>query len=60
MGRKSSGQDKAEGALDKAKGGVKEIAGRLTGDAALEAEGQMDKVKGEAKGTKGKLKDLFR
>jgi uncharacterized protein YjbJ (UPF0337 family) len=42
------------------KGSVKETAGRLTGDAALEAEGQMDKVKGEAKGTKGKLKELFK
>jgi uncharacterized protein YjbJ (UPF0337 family) len=57
---KSSGQDKAEAALDKAKGSVKEAAGRLTGDAALEAEGEKDKVKGDAKGAKGKVKDLFK
>lgn len=60
VGRKSSGQDKAEGALDKAKGSIKEAAGRLTGDEALEAEGKMDRVKGDAKDTKGKLKDLFK
>jgi uncharacterized protein YjbJ (UPF0337 family) len=60
VGRKSSGQDRTEAALDKAKGSVKEAAGRLTGDEALEAEGKMDKVKGDAKGTKGKVKDLFK
>jgi uncharacterized protein YjbJ (UPF0337 family) len=60
VGRKSSGQDKAEAALDKAKGSAKEAAGRLTGDAALEAEGKKDKVKGDAKGAKGKVKDLFK
>ena len=56
---KSSGQDRAEGALDKAKGSIKEAAGRLTGDEALKAEGKKDQVKGDAKDTKGKLKDLF-
>jgi uncharacterized protein YjbJ (UPF0337 family) len=53
VGRKSSGQDKAEAALDKAKGSVKEAAGRLTGDEALEAEGKVDKVKGD-EGHEGK------
>ncbi len=59
MGRKSSGRDRAEGALDKAKGSIKEAACRLTGDEALKAEGKKDQVKGDAKDTKGKLKGLF-
>jgi uncharacterized protein YjbJ (UPF0337 family) len=58
--RKSSGEDRAEGALDKAKGNMKEAAGRLTGDEALKVEGRMDQMKGDAKDTKGKLKDLFK
>jgi uncharacterized protein YjbJ (UPF0337 family) len=45
--------------LDKAKGSIKEAAGRLTGDEALKAERKKDQVKGDAKDTKGKLKDLF-
>ena len=32
VGRKSSTQDKGEGALDKAKGKAKEAAGAVTGD----------------------------
>ena len=34
MGRKSSGQNKGEGALDKAKGKAKEAVGSVTGDEA--------------------------
>ena len=34
---------------DKAKGNVKEQAGKLTGDRSLENEGKVDRAKGEVK-----------
>jgi len=42
VGRKSSTQDKGEGALDKANGKAKEAIGALTGDKAKKAEGRSD------------------
>jgi len=57
--KKSSSQDKNEGALDKAKGRAKEAAGSLTGDKDKKAEGRSDQTSGTAKEKKGKLKDLF-
>jgi uncharacterized protein YjbJ (UPF0337 family) len=59
MGRKSSGQDKGEGALDKAKGKAKEAAGAVTGDKAQKSEGRSDQTKGTVKEKKGKAKDLL-
>ena len=59
-GRKSSRQDKGEGAMDKAKGRAKEAAGSLSGDEAKKSEGRSDQTKGTAKEKKGKLKDLFK
>jgi uncharacterized protein YjbJ (UPF0337 family) len=59
MGRKSSGQDKSEGALDKAKGKAKEAAGAVTGDKAKKSEGRSDQTKGTAKEKKGKVKDIL-
>jgi uncharacterized protein YjbJ (UPF0337 family) len=58
VGKKSS-QDKGEGALDKAKGRVKEAAGAVTGDKEKKAEGSTDQTKGTAKEKKGKVKDLL-
>ena len=60
MGRKSSGQDKDEGAMDKAKGRAKEAAGALSGNKDKKSEGRSDQRKGTAKDKKGKLKDLFK
>jgi uncharacterized protein YjbJ (UPF0337 family) len=37
------------GEKDKAKGAVKEAAGKVTGDRRTEAEGKTDRAKGEAK-----------
>jgi uncharacterized protein YjbJ (UPF0337 family) len=47
MGRKKGGT--AEGALDKAAGGLGEAVGRATGDKSLEAEGRATRRKGELK-----------
>ncbi len=35
--------------MDKAKGKVKEAAGKVTGDKRTEAEGKADQIKGEVK-----------
>ncbi len=53
-------KDRIEGAGDKAKGGMKEAAGKLTGDAKLQAEGKLDKAKGSMKNAIGGAKDTMR
>ncbi|HEY7283154.1 MAG TPA: CsbD family protein [Actinomycetota bacterium] len=53
-------KDKAEGAADRAKGKVKEGAGRLTGDRDTEAEGKADQLKGSGKQAVGHAKDAAR
>jgi len=58
--RKTSGEDRNEGAMDKAKGRFKEATGALTGDKDKKAEGRSDQRSGTAKEKKGKLKDLFK
>ncbi len=60
VGRKSSSQDKGEGALDKAKGKAKEATGAATGDKEKKAEGRSDQTKGTAKDKVGKAKDLLK
>ena len=60
MGRKGSGQDKGEGAMDKVKGRAKEAAGAVTGDKTKKSEGRSDQTKGTAKEKKGKLKDILK
>ena len=60
MGRKSSGQDKSEGAIDKVKGRTKEAAGAVIGDKETKSEGRSDQTKGTAKEKKGKAKDLLK
>ncbi len=57
---KTSGEDRSEGAMDKAKGRLKEAAGSLTGDETLKQEGRADQRSGTFKEKKGKLKDLFK
>ncbi|MFC7399876.1 CsbD family protein [Chelatococcus sp. GCM10030263] len=49
-----------KGAADKAKGSVKEAAGKVTGNERLEAEGKMDKAKGSARNAAGNVKDAAR
>ena len=53
-------KDRIDGAADKAKGGIKEAAGKLTGDAKLQAEGKADKAKGAVKNAIGGAKDAVR
>jgi uncharacterized protein YjbJ (UPF0337 family) len=53
-------KDRIKGAVDKAKGAIKEGIGKMTGDQKLQAEGAADKAKGAAKSAVGGVKDTVR
>jgi uncharacterized protein YjbJ (UPF0337 family) len=53
-------KDHVEGAGKEAKGAVKHAAGKLTGDAKLQAEGKADKAAGKVQGAVGDLKDAVK
>ena len=53
-------ENRIEGALDKAKGAIKEGVGKLIGDEKLQAEGMADKAKGHAESAVGGVKDTVR
>ena len=53
-------KDRIDGSAQQAKGTVKEIAGKVTGDAKLESEGKADKVVGKVQNAIGGLKDTLR
>ena len=50
-------KDRIQGSFDQAKGKVKEVAGKATGDTKLETEGQADQIKGKVQNTIGGMKD---
>ena len=50
-------KEHVKGAADKAKGFVKDAAGKITGDKELQAEGKFDKAKGAAHDAAGDAKD---
>ena len=49
-----------KGAADKAKGAIKDAAGKLLDDKKLQAEGKFDNAKGAAHNAAGDLKDAAR
>ena len=49
-------KEHVKGAADKAKGAIKDAAGKLTGDKELQAEGKMDKAKGAVGDAKDAVK----
>jgi uncharacterized protein YjbJ (UPF0337 family) len=49
-----------KGAADKAKGAIKDTAGKITGDKELQSEGKLDKAKGSAHEALGNVKDAAR
>jgi uncharacterized protein YjbJ (UPF0337 family) len=53
-------KEHVKGAADKAKGTVKDAAGKLTDDKELQAEGKMDKAKGTAREALGDAKDAVK
>lgn len=56
---KSSGRDKAEGALHQAKGKVKEGIGKALNDRDLEVEGKAENLAGKVQEKKGDVKKVF-
>jgi uncharacterized protein YjbJ (UPF0337 family) len=53
-------KEHVKGAADKAKGAIKDAAGKVTGDKELQAEGKIDKAKGAAHNVAGDVKDAAR
>ena len=53
-------KDRVDGTAHQAKGKVKEVAGKVTGDSKLEAEGTTEKVAGKVQNTVGGVKDAVR
>ena len=53
-------KDRLKGTAQQAKGAVKEVAGKATGDAKLHAEGKSDKLSGKVQNAVGGLKDQIR
>jgi len=53
-------QDRIKGSFEQAKGKTKEVAGKLTGDAKLEAEGRAQKTAGKIQNAVGGFKDAVK
>jgi uncharacterized protein YjbJ (UPF0337 family) len=53
-------KNRVSGAMDKAKGAIKEEAGKAVGNTKLQSEGAADKAKGEVKQAAGKMADVAR
>lgn len=53
-------KDRVSGAVDQAKGAVKDGIGKLTGDTKLQAQGKADKAAGKVDSTVGGAKDGVR
>ena len=53
-------KDRIEGSAEQAKGKIKELAGKVTGDSKTEAEGKADQLKGKVQNEVGGIKDKLR
>ena len=53
-------KDRIEGSLEQAKGKVKEVAGKVTGDSKLETEGKAQQVAGKVQNAVGGFKDTVK
>jgi uncharacterized protein YjbJ (UPF0337 family) len=53
-------KDRIEGSAEQAKGKIKEVAGKATGDSKLETEGKSQQVAGKVQNTVGGIKDAVK
>jgi uncharacterized protein YjbJ (UPF0337 family) len=53
-------KDRIAGIARQAKGAAKEVAGKVTGDAKLQADGKADKAAGKIQNAVGGVKDTLR
>ena len=58
--RQAMDKDRISGSAQQAKGKVKEVAGKITGDAKLETKGKSEKAAGKIRNAVGGLKDTLR
>ena len=56
---KSGMKDKVEGTFHKAKGKVKEMAGKITDNPKLEAKGKVEKIAGKVQEKIGQVKKVI-
>jgi uncharacterized protein YjbJ (UPF0337 family) len=59
-GSSSMDREHIKGTAEKAKGAIKETAGKVTGDKKLQTEGKLDKAKGAAHNVAGDVKDTVK
>jgi uncharacterized protein YjbJ (UPF0337 family) len=60
IGHQVMDKDRIKGSAEQAKGKVKEVAGKATGDKKLQGEGKAEKVGGKIRNAVGGLKDAAR
>ncbi len=53
-------KDRIEGSAKQAAGKIKEVTGKILGDAKLETDGQIETAKGKLQNAKGGLKDALK
>ena len=53
-------KNRIEGSARQAKGKVKEVAGKITGDTKAQAEGKTDQIVGKVQNTFGGIKDAVK
>ena len=53
-------KDRIQGSVEQAKGKLKEVAGKATGDSKLETEGKAQQVAGKILNTVGGIKDAVK
>lgn len=53
-------REHVRGTAEKAKGTIKDTAGKVTGDKKLQSEGKLDKAKGSAHKVAGDIKDTVK
>jgi uncharacterized protein YjbJ (UPF0337 family) len=59
-GTSSMDREHIKGAAEKAKGAIKDTAGKVTGNKKLQTEGKLDKAKGAAHTVAGDVKDTVK
>jgi uncharacterized protein YjbJ (UPF0337 family) len=53
-------REHVKGTVEKAKGTIKDTAGKVTGDKKLQSEGKLDKAKASAHNVAGDIKDAVK
>ena len=53
-------KEHVKGTADKAKGAIKDTAGKVMGDKELQSEGKIDKAKGDVHKAAGDVKDAVK